>query len=63
MKVSYHLMIDEKHLKDLRHKAVDEDISVNVLIINAINDKYDFSENKEKTSVRKKRRLKKNASG
>ncbi len=63
MKVSYHLMIEQEHLKDLKHKAVDDDISVNSLIIDALTKKYKYGQSKEKTSVRKRRRLKKNPSG
>ena len=63
MKVSYHLMIEEEHLKVLKHKAIDENISVHRLIINTLNDKHDFIQKKERTSVRKKRKLKKVPSG
>ena len=62
MKVSYHLMIEQEHLTDLKHKAVDDHISVNSLIIEALTEKYKYGQIKEKTSVRKKRKLKKNLS-
>ncbi len=63
MKISYHLMIEQEHLIDLKHKAVDANTSVNILIINALTEKYKYGQSKEKTSVRKKRRLKKAPSG
>ena len=63
MKISYHLMIEQQHLIDLKHKAVDDNTSVNTLIINALTEKYKYGQIKEKTSVRKKRRVKKNLSG
>lgn len=62
MKISYHLKIDEDDLIFLRHKAVDEKVSVHTLIINTLNEKYKFDKKKEKTFVRKKRKRKKSIS-